>query len=72
MNPHETKFERHVSETIGKAYRKAADAVAEGVSVDKYREEVGYLRGLKAALDIVSKARAELEKNEGNRRQMQA
>lgn len=69
MNHYETKFERHIGEAITKAYRKAADAVAEGVSVEKYREEVGYLRGLKAALAIVSQARAELEKKEGIRGQ---
>lgn len=63
MSPYETKLEKHISESIMKAYRKAADAVSEGVSVDKYREEVGYLRGLKAASEIVSRARAELEKN---------
>lgn len=63
MTPYEGKFERHVSETIRKAYQKAADAVVVGVSVEKYREEVGYLRGLKAALDIMSHARAELAKD---------
>lgn len=69
MTAYETKFERFISEEIGKAYRKAADDVANGVAVDKYREEVGYLRGLKAALTIISKSRAEMEKAEGIRRQ---
>lgn len=62
MTPYETKLEKHICEAIAKAYRRAADAVIEGVVVDKYREEVGYLRGLKAASEIISQARAGLEK----------
>lgn len=60
MNIVDTRFERLIGEKLGGAYRKRADEVASGVPVDKYREEVGYLRGLKEALEMVAKARAEL------------
>lgn len=56
----DSKFEQLIKEKIGKSYRKKADEVINGVTADKYREEVGYLRGLRDALDLVEKARAEL------------
>ena len=56
----DTNFERLIRDRLTKAYQKKAGEVADGVPVDKYREDVGYLRGLKDALGMLDKARAEL------------
>ena len=60
MQVFETKFERLIVEKLQKAYQKKADEIANGVPVEIYREQVGYLRALKDALSMVEKARAEL------------
>ena len=59
---HETKFATALAAKIEKAYQKRADDVANGVAAEKYREEVGYLRGLKEARGMIETVRAELSK----------
>lgn len=65
MNPFETKFERLITAKLNEAYSKSAEGMATGGfhAFEKYREEVGYVRGLKAALKFVSEVRAELQRD---------
>lgn len=60
MTPAETRLERVIREKLEKAISKKAEDLIQGVpTFDRYREEVGYIRGLKDALTMLEKARAE-------------
>lgn len=56
----EGRLEKLFSKKVEDLYHKKATEVANGVPTENYRENVGYLRGLKDALRLISEARAEL------------
>jgi hypothetical protein len=53
MIPLEGRLIRKVVDRLEALRLKAIDNVAAGVTVEKYREEVGYIRGLTEALKVV-------------------
>jgi hypothetical protein len=60
VNPFEIKFERAFLKKVEAAYNKKADELVSGVAVEKYREEVGYLRGLRDVMKMIESVHGEL------------
>lgn len=53
----DTTFEQEVRKVLNAAIAKATEAVVEGVAEGHYREQVGYLRGLREGLNACDEAR---------------
>ena len=53
----DTTFEVEIRKVLNSKIAASTKAIVDGIAVEHYREEVGYLRGLNDALDACDEAR---------------
>jgi len=60
MNSYNQSFEARLIKMLGDHRQEKAEDLVAGVPIERYREEVGYIRGLNEALKMIEEVRAEL------------